>query len=61
MTQQQTELVSLALKIEGVLGLPREANANDSVLRCRELSLAITNIEQGQHWVAARVAEIMGE
>lgn len=43
-------LNSIIGTLEGLIDQCQELN-NDPAVRCRELSLAITNIEQGYHWL----------
>lgn len=49
-------LLSLNLQVKKIVEELQEANEEGSPLRCRELSAAITNIQQGSHWLSARVA-----
>lgn len=58
MTKEQAELLTLNLKIEEVLEVLQQANEDGSPLRCRQLSLAIMNVEQGSHWISARLSEM---
>jgi hypothetical protein len=58
MSEEQRILFELNLKVEQLVEELNAANANGSSLRCRELSLAITNIEQGGHWLTDRIADL---
>lgn len=58
MTNEQTQLLALNLKVEELLEELREANKDGSPLRCRELSLAITEIQQGSHWISDRLSQL---
>jgi hypothetical protein len=49
----------LNLAVEVVLEQLQEANTGD--LKSRELSLAITNIEQGSHWLSSLMQRLEDE
>jgi hypothetical protein len=59
LTAEQQQLFALNVRIAELVAALEEANAAGSPLRCRELSCAITNIEQGGHWLSARLADLV--
>lgn len=58
LNDEQEFLFRLALKVEEILEELREAGKEGAPFRSRELSLAITDMERGSHWLSARLADL---
>lgn len=52
MSNEINDLDETVAAIYKLLNDLNQLNSSDSPIRCRELSLGITNIEQGLHWMS---------
>lgn len=55
---REAAIMRLSIQTECLLENLNALNVEGQLFRSRELSLAITNIEQGSHWLAALAARL---